>query len=195
MRISRLIFTLLMLAAPMLCAQQAHEGATAKTSAKAAPAQGSTRSKRAPQPEHEALQITIIFRRFRDEQRVTDRSYTLVATTGEVLPAIRDDQRYRVSLSDDKDFVDHNIDVDILGLKRSGESIYVALRISTQNFALDVPGGPPKLPVVVDTHQYLITPTIPIGKLVTVYTASQPLRSQEVQLLVQPMGALAPAPQ
>ena len=195
MRISRLILTLLKLAAPMLCAQQAHEGATAKTSAKAAPAQSSTRSKRAPQPEHEALQITMIFRRFCDEQRVTDGSYTLLATTGEVLPAIRDDQRYRVGLSDDKDFVDHNIDVDILGLKRSGESIYVALRISTQNFALDVPGCPPKLPVVVDTHQYLNTPSIPISKLVTVHTASQPLRNQEVQLQVQPMGALAPAPQ
>jgi hypothetical protein len=195
MRISRLILALLIVAAPVLCAQQAHEGGTAKTPAIASPAQGSPRSKKAPQPEHEALQITIIFRRYRDEKRVTDRSYTLLATTGEVLPAIRDDERYRASMSDDKNFLDHNIDVDILGLKRSGESIYVALRISTQNFALDVPGGPPKLPVIADTHQYLITPTIPIGKLVTVYTASQPLRSQEVQLLVQPMGAPVPVPQ
>jgi hypothetical protein len=196
---ARLILAVLLMTAPMLGAQQAEtrEGGTAKTAVKTPPVQSPAHTKKAPQSEHESFQITILFKRYRDEKRVTDRSYTLLATTGEVMPAMRDDERYRASLSDDKAFLDHNIDVDILGFKRSGDLIYVALRISTQNFALDSPEGLPKLPVVADTHQYLVTPTIPIGKLITVYAASQPLNKhkEEVQLLVQPFDATQHEPQ
>jgi hypothetical protein len=195
---TRPILALLLMIAPMLCAQEsATQKAETQKAATAAPAQSSAHTKRARQAEHESFQITILFKRYRDEKRVTDRSYTLLATTGEVMPAMRDDERYRTSLSDDKDYLDHNIDVDILGFKRSGDSIYVALRISTQNFVLDYPNGPPQLPVVADTHQYLVTPTIPIGKLITVYAASQPLNKhkEEVQLLVQPFDATQQPPE
>jgi hypothetical protein len=196
---TRLILAVLLMTAPMFGAQQAEtrEGGIAKTAAKTAPAQSSGHAKKARQTEHESFQITILFKRYRDEKRVTDRSYTLLATTGEVMPAMRDDERYRASLSDDKEFLDHNIDVDILGLRRSGSLVFVALRISTQNFALDNPILSGKLPVVADTNQYLVTPTIPIGKLITVYAASQSLdkHREEVQLLVQPFDATQHEPQ
>ena len=191
---TRRIFALLLMIAPMLCAQ---ESATQQAAAPAATAQSSAHPKRARLSEHESFHITILFKRYRDEKRVTDRSYTLLATTGEVMPAMRDDERYRAGLSDDKDFLDHNIDVDILGFRRSGDLIYVALRISTKNFALDNTIGSAKLPVVADTHQYLVTPTIPIGKLITVYSASQPLNKhkEEVQLLVQTFDATQQPPE
>lgn len=138
---------------------------------------------------HEAFEITIIFRRYQRDKLVTDRSYTLLATTGEVMPAMRDDEHYRQSLAGNdgaNGAVDHNIDVDILSLRREGGSVFVALRISTENFDIGDPLGTAKLPVETTTHQYLVTPTIPIGKLVTVYAAKQPMRNQEVQLEVKP---------
>jgi hypothetical protein len=201
MPITRLILAVLLTTAPLLGAQQlqleTREGGTAKTAVKTAPAQSSAHTKTARQSEHESFQITILFKRYRDEKRLADMSYTLLATTGEVMPAMRDDQRHRASLSDDKEFLDRNIDVDILGLRRYGDSIYVALRISTQAFSLDDSIFSPKLPVAAYTSQYLVTPTIPIGKLITVYAASQMQKKyrEEVQLLVQPFDGTQEAPQ
>jgi hypothetical protein len=185
----RVIVGWILLTAPLLWAQQGGPvtvaGAGAMRMARPANAQLS----RTQEKERESFEITIIFRRYFDNKRVTDRSYTLLATPGEILPAMRDDDRYRPSLTDNTNYVDHNIDVDILGLRRRGELMYVALKISTQNFELDDPQGPAKLPVMTTTHQYLVTPTIPIGKLVTVYLATQPLRSQEVEVEVKPFRA------
>ena len=208
MRILRLIFAVPLLAASMLCAQQAQTRgrATAKPVVKASPPQGAERAEKARRPpNHEALQITIDFRVYQDDERATDRSYTLAVTTGEIMPAIRDDLRVHASPTDTMRFngpqsdqyLDHNIDVDILDIRRSGSSIFVALRISTKYYSLHGPKGPPSYPIATDTHQYLITPTIPVGKLVTVYAATQVNHheKEEVQLLVQPMGAAEPVPQ
>jgi hypothetical protein len=198
MTTARVILGCMLLAAPLLCAQQA---GPATASAAARPASPPQSNAKQPDPKlagaqetgQESYEIDIIFRRYSNGKRVTDRSYTLLATPGEILPAMRDDDHFRTSLADSADYVDHNIDVDILGLRRRGELMYVALKISTQNFDLDDPQGPPKLPVATTTHQYLVTPTIPIGKLVTVYAATQPGRSQEVQLEVKPFRADAAA--
>jgi len=200
---TRLVLAILLLAAPMLCAQQAEtrEGETAK----AAPAQGTTRAEKARPQNHESMQITINFTVYQGERRVTDRSYTLAVTTGEMMPAIRDDLRVHASYADglrsagppSDQYLDHDIDVDILDIRRSGSSIFVALRISTKYYSLDGPKGPPSYPIVTDTHQYLITPTIPLGKLVTVYAATQVnnREKEEVQLQVKPFDAQQPEPQ
>lgn len=186
---SRAILGWMLLAAPLVCAQQAAPGRAPAAGA----ARASGQESKTQEMGRESYEITIIFRRYSNGKRVTDRSYTLLATPGEILPAMRDDDHFRPSLTDNADYVDHNIDVDILGLRRRGELMYVALKISTQNFDLDDPQGPAKLPVETATHQYLVTPTIPIGKLVTVYSATQPLRRQEVQLEVKPFRADANA--
>jgi hypothetical protein len=189
MTTARKVLGWMLLAAPLVSAQQPGQR---NANAPGTPAATRTaRQAKAPEADRESYEITIIFRRYQGEKRVTDRSYTLLATPGAILPAMRDDDRFRTSLSENADYVDHNIDVDILGLRRTGESIYVALKISTQNFDLDDPQGPAKLPVATTTHQYLVTPTIPIGRLVTVYAATQPLRRQEVQLEVKPFRAVA----
>jgi hypothetical protein len=188
MPMSRMILAALLMAAPMLCAQTAgtNKGASAKAETKAAPAQS---GKKARQPAHEPLQITINFKRVFRGKLSSDKTYTLAATTNETLPAIRDDARFHASASDEKDYLESNTDVDILALKRSGGSIYLALRISTQTFGMDVPEGLPKLPGV-GIHQYILTPTVSIGKQVTVYSSTDALHKTtvEVQLLVQSAG-------
>lgn len=187
---ARVVLGWMLLAAPLVNAQQPAQ----RTAGAAGTRQGTaSRQARAPETDRQSYEINILFRRYQGEKRVTDRSYTLLATPGELLPAMRDDDRFKTGLTDNANYVDHNIDVDILGLRRMGQSMYVALKISTQNFELDDPQGPAKLPVATTTHQYLVTPTIPIGKLVTVYAATQPGRSQEVQLEVKPFRADATA--
>lgn len=189
MTIARIAFGLLLLTAPIVGAQQAAKRPSSE------PGTGVRRTKPV-KIEHESFQITIIFRRYFNDKRVTDRSYTLLATTGETLPAIRDDLHYRADLADNKGALNLDIDVDVLGLRRAGTSIYVALRVSTLGFELDDHQGPAKLPIVVATHQFLVTPTIPIGRLVTVYSATQVLiaHRDEIQLEVQPFDSNGSAP-
>jgi hypothetical protein len=141
---------------------------------------------------HEPLQITIGFKRIFKGKLAADKTYTLQATTNEDLPAIRDDSRFRTSTSDPKEVLESNTDVDIRALKKVGNSIYVALKISTQTFGTDVPEGFPKLPGT-GTHQYVLTPTVPLGKLITVYSATDILHDTtvEVQLMVRPVDVAA----
>jgi hypothetical protein len=191
----RLILAALLIAAPMLCAQTAeiHEGATAKAEMKAAPARsGGTARLAAPEP----FLITITFKRYHGGKVTTCKTYTLLATTGERLPAIRDDARYRAGASDAKEFLDSNTDVDILDFKKTADSVYLALRISTQSFTMDSPEDLPKWPVE-HTHQYLITPTVPIGESTTIYLATDSIHDikSEVQLLVQAFDAKQHLPQ
>jgi hypothetical protein len=203
MPVTRLVLATLLLTAPMLRAQQTETRGAGTT--KAAADQGAARAGKTRRQNHESMQITINFRVYQDEKRVTDRSYTLAMTTGEMMPVIRDDLRVHASPNDaarsagapSDQYLDHDIDVDILDLQRSGNSIFVGLRISTKYYSLDGPKGPPSYPIVTDTHQYLLTPTIPIGKLVTVYAATQVnnRRREEVQLLVRPFDAGESTPQ
>jgi hypothetical protein len=198
---TRLVLAILLLAVPTICAQQA--ATRAGENARAAPAQDAARAGKAKRQAHESMQITINFRVYQDDRPVTDRSYTLAVTTGEMMPVIRDDLRIHASPNDaarlagapSDQYLDHDIDVDILDIQRWGNSIFLGLRISTKYYSLDGPKGPPSYPIVTDTHQYLITPTIPMGKLVSVYAATQVnnRRREEVQLLVQPFDAHGPA--
>jgi hypothetical protein len=189
------ILAVLLLAAPLLCAQtaQTHQAAAAKAENKAAPAQSGDAAR---QPAHEPFQITITFKRFHDGKVTTDRTYTMLATTGERLPAVRDDSRYRVSASDEKEHLDSDTDIDILDFKKSAESIYLSLRISTQTFTMPSPDEQQKWPVA-HTHQYLVSPTVPVGKTVTVYSATDSIHDiqVEVQLLVQPFDVNQHLPQ
>jgi hypothetical protein len=177
MRKAWLILGLALLAVPVVCAQ-AHQDAS-EPAAK-------------PTAAHEAFEITIIFQRYSNDKRVTDRRYTLLATTGEMLPAVRDDDRYHPSPTS-TDGLDHNYDVDILGLRREGASIFVALRISTEEFSRiapenipdDDPHGLAKMAMETSKHQYLVTPTIPIGKLVRVYVGLQTMQHRHEEMLVE----------
>jgi hypothetical protein len=189
------IFLALMLLTPSL--------AGAQRAAKGTSATPGTRARRMKPVsvghavDHESFQITIVFRRSVNEKRVTDRSYTLLATTGETMPVIRDHYTYRASLTDTRDSAGHNIDVDIFGLERRGTSIYIALSVSTQGFVPDDSHPPPNLPVVTSTHRFLVTPTVPIGKLVTADAAAQGLDTHrdEIQVESDPLASSVFQPQ
>ncbi len=179
----RIIIAALLLAAPLVSAPR-DLAQQAPAAIKAASAQSGEK----PRQPHEPFQITITFKRYHEGKITTDKTYTLLATTGERLPAIRDDARFRASATDAKETLDSNTDVDILDFKRLAESVFLALRISVQGFTDATREDLPKLPVA-HTHQYLVSPTVPLGKTVIVYSAMDTMNDikSEVQLLVQPI--------
>ncbi|WP_420239369.1 hypothetical protein ACOBR2_07290 [Telmatobacter bradus] len=134
-------------------------------------------------------EITIHFKRIYHGKPHADKSYTLLATVGEALPAIRDDARFRTdtTVDDATHTIEGATDVDILSLKSRGKSICVGLKISMKTLGIDAPVFLPKLPEQ-GTHQYLITPTIPLGKQITVYHSYDALANTtvEVQLMITP---------
>lgn len=93
MTTARVILGWTLLTASLVCAQQARPakgaGGASSTAQPSKPPQFS-----AQDTGRESFEITIIFRRYANGKRVTDRSYTLLATPGEILPAMRDDDRF-----------------------------------------------------------------------------------------------------
>jgi hypothetical protein len=188
----RIIFATLLLAAPMLGAQQAGNGVKADAGAALhpAPVRSDATAGKGRASLREPLQITICFKRIFHGKLASDKTYTLVASPNGTMPQIRDDSRFRTDLNDPNRYLESNTDIDILEIRRLAASAYVALRISTQTIGSDIPEGFPKLPGV-GLHKYLLTPTVPMGKQIAVY-ASDDLRNNtrvEVQLLVQPFVA------
>ncbi|MGA3370897.1 MAG: hypothetical protein ABSC48_03960 [Terracidiphilus sp.] len=190
----RAILAALLMAAPLLSGQPAGAQSPAVKDATHVIAPLRADGHR-PLP-HEPFQITIAFKRIYRGKLASDKTYSLAVTTNETLPAIRDDSRYRASVTDMNDILQGNTDVDILALKRSGQSMYIALKISTQTFGMDVPEELPKLPVA-GTHQYILTPTVPIGQRRTIYLSTDAVHNTtvEVQILVQPFDEQQHLPQ
>lgn len=156
-------------------------------------AQSPAPRKSAPAHSSRTYEINIEFRRIYHGKLRTDKTYTLLATAGETLPALRDDARFRTdaTLDDAAHTIEGATDVDILSLKPQGRTICLGLKISMKTHGNDVPEYLPKLPEQ-GTHQYLITPTIPLGKQLTVYRSSDATAntSVEVQLLVKPFDTV-----
>ncbi len=179
-----------LLAAAVANAQQ---HSTAEPAHTAATPQAAAHKTRASVPQ--SYQISIAFKRSFHGKPRTDKTYILLATVGEILPAIRDDAHFRTdtACTATSSTIEGATDVDILTLKPQGKLITVALKISTQTIGLDPPDFLPKLPVA-GTHQYLVTPTVLIGKRVTVYTNMDALNqtSVEVELLIQPFDPNQP---
>jgi hypothetical protein len=191
MRTPRLILAALLLATPLLLAQEA---GTQKTEAKAAAAQGVAQCQAAPSPPDEAFRITITFKNTEGGKTTTQRSYMLAVT-------IRQDQDYArdLGIRDDSHFsgtADSSglslpfakTDVDLARFKRTGNSAYLNLIISTDDF-VDNPAEHTH-PIIRSRH-YNISPMLPIGKLVTVYSAVDAVNDAKVdiQVLVQPFDA------
>jgi hypothetical protein len=178
-----------MLAASLACAQQAPP--------KAATSPNGAVPHKARPAAHEPLEINLQFKRIFKGKLTTCKTYTLEATTNEDLPALRDDTHYRASATDSKEILDSDTDVDILALRREAESVFIALRISTQTFGTDVPESLPKLPAV-GIHKYVLTPTVQLGKMVTVYASDDRLHDTRVEVEVQvrlPQTSLKGSPQ
>lgn len=183
MRTLRLVLAVFMLSASLAGAQQ--------STLKAAASQGGAVTPKARPAAHEPLEITIQFKRTFKGKLAACKTYTLEATTNEDLPALRDDTRYRASATDPKETLDSDTDVDILALRRQAEFAFIALRISTQTFGTDVPDMLPKLPAV-GTHKYVLTPTVPLGRMVTVYASDDRLHDTRVEVQVRVQRPVLP---
>lgn len=163
---------------------------TVQPSHAATPPQASAHKARPSVPQ--SYQLSIDFRRNYHGKARTEKTYTLLATVGEILPAIRDDVHYRMDAASSST-IEGATDVDILTLKPQGQLITIALRISTQTIGIDTPDFLPKLPTA-GTHQYLVSPTVPIGKRITVYSSNDAFNNTtvEVNLLIQPFDSNLP---
>ena len=191
MHTPRLILAALLLATPLLIARQA-EGQS--TEAKASADQGAAQSQPAPSLPDQAFRITITFKTTEAGKTTTQRSYMLVATPGDRNwhLGIRDDSR--ISGMGEPSGVTPpyvNTDVDMGEFKRTGNSVYLGLTISTGDFVDNPAAQPPNTHPIIRSRQYNVTPTLPIGKLVTVYSAVDAVNDAkvEIQALVQPLDA------
>jgi len=194
---SRLLLAALLLSAPLLAAQDdAQKIEAQKVEISLAPAKEAAQPQAAqPQQEpkilREPFRITINFKTTDSGKITTQRSYSLVATTSRVRPSIRDDSDVPVKSRDQYQYHHLRTDVDIRDFSKEGDSIYLSLAISTSNIADGATAQDPNVPAITHDHNYTVSPTLPIGKLTTVYSAVDTVNDTkvEVQVLVQPLNA------
>jgi len=189
----RLLLAALLLSAPLLAAQDdAQKIETQKVEISLAPAkEAAAQPQKETPPAHEAYRITINFKTTDGSKITTQRSYTLVATTSRVRPSIRDDSNVPVKSRDQYQYHHLRTDVDIRDFSKEGDSVYLSLTIETSNIADGATAQDPNVPAITHNHNYTVSPTLPIGKLTTVYSAVDTVNDTkvEVQVLVQPLNA------
>jgi hypothetical protein len=189
MHTQRLILAALLLATPMLLAQ---ETGSQKAEAKAAADQGAAQPQPAPNLPDEAFRITITFKTTEAGKTTTQKSYMLVATPGQNFTGIRDNRRFTLTTdSNQSSLFNVNSDVDVGSFKKSGNSVYLSLKISTEDLADNPAAQAPNTHPIIRSRAYNVAPTLPIGKLVTVYSAVDAVNDAkvEIQVLVQPLDA------
>jgi hypothetical protein len=193
----RLIFAALLITAPLLCAQEAqtHEAQTQKAEINAAPAHHAANSSKASRPAFEPLQLTITFQRTRGGKVTTNKTYTLAASAQQWDPQIRDDSRVPVkkessATASPTEYVNGNTDVDIHNIRKAGDLVSLTLRIATEGYSEYAPSERPSANSSLSSHQYTVSPTVPMGKLTTVYSMEDYVNGYKVEvlLLVQPLN-------
>jgi hypothetical protein len=194
---TRLIFASLLIAAPMLCAQQpqTRPSQPRKAEIKAAPTANVTLSSKPARSAHEPLQLTITFKKTRNGKTITQRTYTIAASSQQADPQIRDDARYPVKkestdVASPTEYFNFNNDVDIHNIRESGDKVSLTLCISTDNYGVGVeePGKRTLANTELSSHRYTVSPTVHMGKLATVYSLEDGVTNVrvEVLLLVEP---------
>ena len=194
---SRLIFAALLMTAPLVCAQQTQtpDTQTQKSAIKAAPAHNAAHASKAAQPAFEPLQLTITFRKARGDKTITERTYTIAASSQQSDPQIRDDARYPVRKESTEpafptEYFNFNNDVDIHNIRESGDAVSLTLCISTDNYAHEEGSGRTLANTELSSHRYTVAPTVHMGKLATVYSLEDGVTNVrvEVLLLIQPLN-------
>ena len=193
----RLILAALLLATPLIYAQDSaqDEQKAQKIEIKLVPTKEAAEPKKEPTPPHEPYRITITFKNTDGSKTTMQKTYTLVATTDADNPSIRDDSRVPVKTSaNDAQNIQLNTDVDFIKFSKAADSVYLGLRISTQTYAGGVTTGEGyrvNMHPIINNHQYTVTPTLPIGKLTTVYSSADAANDtkEEIQVLIQPLSA------
>jgi hypothetical protein len=208
MLMPRLILIALLMVSPILGAQGAgtHEAEAQKAEIKAQPAhaQDDARTKKGLEADADPLQITISFVKQRHGKVTIERSYTVTATTNLADPQIRDDSRIPYQSIGRKtagaatpaekvdsgaraetQYFNSNTDVDIQNVRKWKGLVQLTLRVSIEGIADDE-----SVPPILRSHRYVISPTLPIGKLATVYSEDDVLHETkvEIQVLIQPLN-------
>jgi hypothetical protein len=177
----RLILAALLLATPMLHAQDAAQ------------------PQKEPAAIREPYRITITLKSTDKNKITTQNSYTVVATTNTLIfrdnPGIRDDSNVPVKMSTRvTEDLRCNTDIDFRNFSRVADSVYLNLTIDTQNYAEGISAGEPgteQTHFILYSRRLTVTPMLPIGKLTTVYSSVDAVNGikLEVQVLVQPLNA------
>jgi hypothetical protein len=187
---TRLIFAALLIAAPVLCAQetgtrQAPRNAEVKT----APAHSAAHSSRPSQSAFEPLRLTILFRKIRSGEPSTQKTYTIAASAEQADPQIRDDNRvpFRKESSDaasPTDYLHENTDIDVQNIRRVKDLVSLTLRVSSDGHTVPTGAQRTKENSTLTTHRYTVSPTVPIGKLTTVYSLEDGITNVRVEVLL-----------
>jgi hypothetical protein len=190
----RLILAALLLTTPLLYAQDDAQEAQ-KIEIKLVPTKEAAQPQKEPAPPHEPFQITITFKNTNGSKTTTQRTYTLVATTDANNPEIRDDSRVPIKTSNaETQNTMINTDVDFIKFSKAADSVYLGLRISTETYAEGVStlqADKEIMHLITHNHRCTVTPTLPIGKLTTVYSSVDGANDtkEEIQVLIQPLSA------
>jgi hypothetical protein len=189
---TRLIFATLLLATPLLCAQQAP---TQKAEINSATAHHATHSGEAAQPTFEPLQLTVTFKRIHGDKITTQKTYTVSASAQQADPQIRDDSRIPVkkensAVAAPAQYINGNTDVDIQSIRKVRDLVSLTLRISQEGYSEFGSSERPSANSSLSSHRYTISPTVPIGKQVTVYSMADDVNNYKVEvlLLVEPLN-------
>jgi hypothetical protein len=187
-----MLVAVLLLASPLIRAQDpGPDAAPAKQEQKAAPAKEDEQAKKPDDHVKEPFRVTITFKTMEGGKVTTQRSYTLVATTDQMPPRIRDNSKIPVRVGDHDEYVNSNTDVDFTGLRKVDGAVFVGLSISTESFSLDNQASEKAQRPVEHSHSYTLTPTLPLYRTVTVYSATDSVNGTdvEVQVRVEPLIA------
>lgn len=189
---ARLILAALLLTAPLVAAQQAQPG---NAEFKTAPTHNAANARRLPRPAFEPLQLTITFKRIHHDKVTTQKTYTVAASWQQADPQIRDDSRMPVQRESSaspspNEYINGNTDVDIQNIRKAGNLISLTLHISQEGTSNSPTKELPDSKAVLTTHQYTVSPTVPIGRLITVYSQADDINDYkvEIQLLIKPLN-------
>jgi hypothetical protein len=190
----RLFLAALLISAPLLAAQDDTQKIEAQKVEISLTPTKETAQPQAAQPQQEPkilrepFRITINFKTTDGSKITTQRSYSLVATTESFNPSIRDNSQVPTKFHESYNYQHLKTNVDIRSFSKEGDSVHFGLAISTTDFAA---GQDPNAPVITHDHEYTVSPTLPIGKLTTVYSSVDAVNDTkvEVQVLVQPLNA------
>jgi hypothetical protein len=194
---SRLIFAALLMAAPMLCAQ---ESSTKNPAVNAAPAPSAVHVGRQAPAAFEPLQFTIIFKRTHADKTTIQNTYTITASPQQADPQIRDDSRIPIKCDSSNtanpcssytpEYFNNTTDVDVQNIRKIREMVSLTLRISQEGFPQGLSKDRSAAVTPLASHRYTVSPTVPMGKLTTVYSMSDGINNYKVEvlLLVQPLN-------
>jgi hypothetical protein len=136
-------------------------------------------------PSTEAVQLTLILKITDGGKLTTDQTYTLTASFPNFLtPSVRDGDRVPVAteIAGDKtaiQYIDTGTNIDVKELKSSGSTI--SMNIFLENsVAIADPTG--KSDPIIRQARYSISPSVPLGKLVTIYSSSDEGKGHKVDI-------------